>query len=56
MSDNPQKKRLIFEFTDYCDEPFNDTDLKHFQDEMEDMLADYDLEITGVKVENVNEP
>lgn len=56
MSDAPKKKRLIFEFDDYCEEPFAAHDLVHIKEEMTDALADYDLEITSVKVEDVNDP
>ena len=51
-----KKKRLVFEFTDFCEEPFTDTDLKDVQEHMEDALADFDIQVTSIKVEDVNEP
>ncbi len=51
MSQTPKKRKIVIHIDDYCVEPFEDTDLKHFKDEMEDMLADYDIQVTAVTIE-----
>lgn len=48
------KKRVIMiSINDYCNLPFEMSDLKYWRGELSKMLADYDVEITNVIVQDV---
>lgn len=57
MSDFPQpiKRRIIININDWCKEPFEDTDLKHWKQVTEEMLENYDIEILEVKFKDGHE-
>lgn len=51
----PKKRRLVIEFDDYEGDKFSDADLKFIREELEaNVLEQYDLAITSVKVEDVD--
>ena len=45
-----KKRQIIISIDDYCKLPFDDTDIKHWNNVVSEMLEDYDLEITKIEV------
>lgn len=45
------KKQLVIDLTDYCDSPFEQQDLDHIKEIVEEaLLQDYDIRVTKVEV------
>ncbi len=44
------KREIVIFIDNYCDEPFEITDINYFNNELSKMLIDYDIEITKVEV------
>jgi len=45
-----KKRQIIISIDDYCKLPFGDTDIKHWNNVVSEMLENYDLEITKIEV------
>jgi len=50
-----RKREIIISINDYCEEPFEKTDISYFNNELSKMLMDYDIEITKVEIKDVKE-
>lgn len=50
--DQPKKRQIIISIDDWCDEPFEDIDLRHWKAVVDEMLENYDIEITKVEVKD----
>jgi hypothetical protein len=50
-----RKREIIISIDDYCEEPFEKTDVSYFNNELSKMLMDYDIEITKVEIRDVKE-
>lgn len=51
----PKIKQLVITFEDNEIEPFTQADIENFQTIAEELLGDYDIEITKVEVKDVDE-
>ncbi len=55
MGQTPTKRKIVIHIDDYCEEPFIPTDNQYFRNQVTEMLADYDVEITGVTIEEATQ-
>jgi len=48
-----KKKEVIISITDHCNHPFEDTDIAHFNNIIEDMFSDYDVDVDKIEIREV---
>lgn len=49
-TNKPRKREIVISIDDWCEKPFEKVDKAYFEDELSEMLMDYDIEITNVEV------
>jgi hypothetical protein len=50
-----RKREIIISIDDNCNEPFEDVDIKHWNNVVSEMLENYDIEITKIEVRDKKE-
>ncbi len=50
-----KKRKIVISIDDNCEEPFELTDINHWSQELNNMLMEYDIEITKIEVKEADE-